>query len=161
MIAHTKLLTIDATLAVCRAAPEEERATFEKMVGAPYQADAFAIEAMNFPGYHWAVHTADDALVAVGGFIPQRAGILRTWFLGLDAAWVQGNGVTELVYDTIQQVLDRQLAHRVETITLASRTRARAWYGSIGLTYESTLRGYCADGSDAVLYVALRDPEKV
>lgn len=160
MIAHTKILTIDSALAVCRNLPAGDQEAFQTLMGSPYDADTFAIEAMNFPGYHWAVHTFDDNLVAIGGFLKQKTGVLRTWFLGTDDAWVKGNGVTELVADTIQQVLDRQLAHRVETITLVGRQKARAWYERIGLVYESTLRGYCADGSDAVMYVALSNAEK-
>jgi hypothetical protein len=47
-------------------------------------------------------------------------------------------------------------AHRIETVCLANRRLAQRWYSIIGLEKESTLKGFCIDGSDAVMYVATK-----
>jgi hypothetical protein len=46
---------------------------------------------------------------------------------------------------------------RLETVTLATRTRARAWYERLGLHYESTASKASASGQDLVTYVAFRN----
>lgn len=163
MIAVLKPLTIDDALAVCRNLPASERAVIEAIGGFPFAPDEAAVAATLQAGLHWTVCSSDDQLLAVGGFVRQREGVFRTWFFALDLAWTRpyAQGLTELVADTIQLMFTRQLAHRIETVTLAREEKARFWYTKIGLQYESTLRGYCATGEDAVMYVALRDAEKV
>jgi hypothetical protein len=80
--------------------------------------------------------------------------------LARDLAWTHyGREVTELVHNSIRDILAEGVAHRVETVTLASRNRARDWYSKIGLQFETTLRKYGSRGDDAVLYVAVRDAE--
>jgi RimJ/RimL family protein N-acetyltransferase len=163
MIAFLKPLTIDAALAVCRNLPTGERAVANALSGFPFEPDEAAITAVLQPGMHWAFSSYDDQLLAVGGFVRQRDGVFRTWFYALAIAWhpQHARALTELVADTIQLMFTRQLAHRIETVTLARQEKARSWYGKIGLQFESTLRGYCATGEDAVMYVALRDAEKI
>jgi RimJ/RimL family protein N-acetyltransferase len=163
VIAVLKPLTIDAALTVCRNLAADERAVIEALSGFPFEPDEAAIAATLQSGMHWEFRSYDDTLLAVGGFVRQREGVFRTWFYALDAAWTRpyAQGLTELVADTIQLMFTRQLAHRIETVTLARQEKARFWYGKIGLEFESTLRGYCATGEDAVMYVALRDAEKI
>jgi ribosomal protein S18 acetylase RimI-like enzyme len=77
--------------------------------------------------------------------------------MAIDAAWIEhGRDMTTLIRMHIKDALEHNLARRIETVTLPERSRARAWYEKLGLKFESTLPGYCADGADGVLYVAER-----
>lgn len=162
MAAVHAMLTIDDALAVCRNLPLDDRQVAEAMSGEPYNPADVALAAMFYQGLHWSVLSdRDGELLAVGGFIRQRPGVFRTWLYATGQAWTScGADLTTIVRDTIRRVLDEKLAHRIETVTLASKSLTRDWYGKIGLTYEATLRGFCATGEDAVMYVAVRDPEK-
>lgn len=147
-------------LQVCYQLPAVERAVLEAIRGEPYNAEQSAVEAFGYEGLHW-IGVANGEPIAAGGFIRQRSRVFRTWFYATDRAWSEhGAALTSLVADVIKQMLHEN-AHRIETITLASHRRARAWYERIGLKHETTLRGYCANGESAVSYVAVKTPENI
>jgi hypothetical protein len=155
MTAELCPISLGAILLVCSDLPAEERAVVEAITGEAYNSDAAAIRASNFPGPAWAIE-ADGMPIVVGGFIPQRKGVYQTWFYATNTAWERhGRRVTWIVRDLILRMLVEH-AHRIETVTLADRSRARRWYETIGLQHESTLPGYGASREDAVLYVALK-----
>lgn len=143
--------------------PEDERAQISAFTGAPYEIDANAVRAWRLPGPKWAVATdaEPNRALVVGGFIPQRPGVYQTWFLATPEAWQPGIGkeLTEIVAAAIKTQLSS--AHRIETLCLASRERTRRWYERIGLHFETLLHGFGANGEDAALHVALRQPEVV
>lgn len=158
---HLKKFNLADTLAVCRRLPRDEQEVYEALNGLPYSAEDVAASAHYYNGIHFIVHDG-EAPVAVGGFVRQREGVFRTWFFASDDVWVRhGLPLTILVRNTIADTLGSGLAHRIETVTLADRSRARAWYERLGLKFESTLPGYGVNGEDAVLYVALRGPERL
>jgi hypothetical protein len=148
--------TLAGAILVCGALPEAERDLYARIHGRDFDADAVAAHTYAAPGMKW-VFAAGRNPVAVGGFGPVTPGTFRTWFYGTGECWEHGSGITEAVGGLIREAL--KLAHRIETVTLADQEKARAWYPRIGLTYESTLRGYGANGEAAVMYSALRDPE--
>lgn len=143
--------------------PSEERVLFKALTGLEYDAQEFMVTLAEIAGggeHHYLVMDGDTP-VAAGGFLAQRPGVFRTWFMAPTASWAKcGRELTDVCRQAIAGLFDRGLAHRVETVTLADRAEARAWYERIGLTFESTLRGYGANGEDAVMYVAVRS-EKV
>lgn len=96
--------------------------------------------------------------IALGGYIRARPGVWQSFFMAREEAWAPGVGreLTELVAGCVQWMFQNTDAHRLETVTLVTRTRARAWYERIGLHYEATMCKYCANGEDAVLYVATK-----
>lgn len=94
--------------------------------------------------------------LVVAGFLPQLPGVLRTWMLASDEAWLEhGAELTKYTYFGIGVQLERG-ARRIETICPDSHIAAKAWYPRLGLKQESTLAKYCTDGSDAALFVRLR-----
>ncbi len=146
-------------LNVCHALPESEREVYEVLGGEKYNCDAAAAQAWGAPGLKW-LFMADREPIAIGGFTPMSPSTYRTWFYATERAWEQhGKGLTVEVARLIDWILDEEMVYRVETVTLASQTRARAWYEKIGLQQESTLRGFGAGGADAVMYVAVRRAE--
>lgn len=159
MTLHLRDLNIDNLLTICRDLPVDEIELLSRTNSSPFDPAAFAIWALNAPGFNHIIHNGDEPLAAAG-FIPQRTGVYRTWMIARELAWSSyGGEVTRIVADAIRDIIGEGVAHRVETVTLADRKRARDWYPKIGLQLESTHRKYGINGEDAVMYVALRDTE--
>jgi hypothetical protein len=153
-------MKLEDLLAIARKLPPAEREVFEAFTGENYSPEQAAMNAFCSPGIGWVIQDPVKP-VAAGGFARIRDGVFATWFLATDAAWHEhGREVTECVAERISAMLAPGLAHRIETVTLADRSRARDWYTKIGLRFESTLPGYGVRGEEAVRYVAVRDVEK-
>jgi hypothetical protein len=155
MIHLTDINEFEHVLAVIQQMPEDERALFKAMTGDDFDAENVLVALADLPGSHHLFWVGEKP-IAVGGFIPQRKGVYRTWFIAPDSAWAEhGQELTESCKSLISGMLEDGLAHRIETVTLADRAKARAWYERIGLVFESTQRKYGSGGEDAVMYVAL------
>ena len=159
MIHLTDINEFEHVMAVLQQMPESEKVIFKAMTGDDFDAENVLIALADLPGTHHLFWNGETP-VAVGGFIPQRKGVYRTWFIAPDESWKTcGQEITDKCRDLVQGMIEDGLAHRVETVTLADKAEARAWYERIGLTFESTQRGYGSGGEDAVMYVALRGAE--
>lgn len=148
----------DLIMVLC-ALPEEERKQFEAFLGGPYSVDWLTVQYMQAAGPKWTfVNEKDpDLALVVGGFIPQRAGVYKSWFLATEAAWRDhGKAVTAMAAERLQYMLANG-AHRIETVCLSSRKLAQRWYKTIGLRFEATHEKYGAGGEDAALYVITRE----
>ncbi len=157
----TDINEFEHVMAIASDLPESERALFKATTGEDFDAESFLVALAEIPGTHHIVW-AGEKPIAAGGLIPQRPGVVRSWFIAPDASWAQyGQEITDFVRGYVEATLANKLAHRIETVTLADRAEARAWYERIGLTFESTLRGYGVNGEDAVMYVAIRLPETI
>jgi len=111
---------------------------------------------LNIPGPKWAAVEGEKTFI-VGGFAPQRAGVYTTWFLASKEAWAtQAKRVTEIAIERKNLMFSDGSTHRLETVCLASRKLAHRWYKTIGLAHEATLKGYCIDGSDAMVFADVR-----
>lgn len=155
----TDINEFEALFTIAKELPENERVLFKATTGDEFEPTEFLVAISEVPGQHHIIWDGERP-VAAGGFIPQGPGRVRTWFMAPEWAWTEyGTELTELCREQIRTQLAEKLAHRVETVTLADRQEARAWYERIGLTYESTLCGYGASGEDAVMYVAVRKAE--
>jgi hypothetical protein len=100
--------------------------------------------------------TVGNFPAAVGGYVLERPGTWASWFMSTPDAWKRGNQITAAAAGCVRYMLGEEKATRLETVTLATRTRAREWYERIGLSYESTARKASAGGTDLVTYVAVR-----
>lgn len=154
----TDINEFEAMLKLANELPESEKVLFKALTGGEFNAEEFLVglaEMLGDSPGHYLIWDGETP-VAAGGFLPQRRGVMRTWFIAPDESWRKhGKELEAICRDQIAAVL----AHRVETVTLADRAEARAFYERIGLTFESTLRGYGANGEDAVMYVAVRSVE--
>jgi hypothetical protein len=149
-------ISLTSILLVCTQLPNDEQDLIEAITGAEYDASQVAVQAFNSAGPAWTLLIGDTPL-AVGGFTRMRPGVARTWMYATSDAWERfGREITVTVRDIVRRMLADGHVHRIETVTLASRFHARQWYETIGLTLESTMPKYCADGQDAVMYVALK-----
>ncbi len=157
----TDINEFEAVAKIAAQLPDDERANYRAFTGQEFALEDFLVSLSEVAsdGIHHIIWAGEEPVAALG-FLPQRPGVFRTWFVAPEAVWApHGAQLTEVCQKLISDLLDGKLAHRVETVTLAEREKARAWYERIGLTYESTLRGYGAGSEDAVMYVAVRDPE--
>ncbi len=158
---HAAPLNIVDLLTICRKLPQSERNLYYCMTGRAFEPDLVAIDTFRSAAVGWILEDPVKP-VAAGGFFTVRPHVLSSWFYATDAAWAEhGREITGVVREKVKWALAPGYAHRIETVTLADRSRARNWYPKIGLQLESTLRGYGIHGEDAVQYVALRGAENV
>jgi hypothetical protein len=145
-------------LIVCDKMPPDERAQLEAFVGEPYDVDRAAIGNFQTLGPKWVWKTDDGVPLAVGGYVLQRKGVWRDFLLSTPEIWQRPYWFpfTRSVVRIMNSMLLSGEAHRLECISLASRTKAFSWYDTIGYNKEGVLHGYAANGSDAVLYARCR-----
>jgi hypothetical protein len=92
-----------------------------------------------------------------GGFVPERRGVYEAWLVGTDVAWSD-------YWHKITRVCKRQMdalfqhgAHRIQVMTSPHNSKVVEWYvRGLGMRHEGLLRGFCADGSDMVMYARTR-----
>jgi len=110
------------------------------------------------PGPKICMRDEEGKAAVVTGIRRARNGVGETWFFTAPGAWKKhGREITERMIELRKDMMGSGW-HRLETYCLASRDRARRWYDTIGLTYETTLRQYGANGEDFVLYVTVKEP---
>lgn len=117
--------------------------------------DAIALECWGYPGPKWAICTEDGMPLAVAGCRRMRQHVYQSWFLSGTELWTHGKAVTDITRKVMLEMLARD-AHRIETLTLASRTEARSWYESVGLHFEAEFPNYGISGAAAAQYAITR-----
>lgn len=102
---------------------------------------------------------ADNVPVAAGGFWQVRPGVWEGWQLGTMAGWeAHWRTITKCTRRLNDQWLARPDVHRLQLIGLAGREKAFEWYErSLGYTREATLRAYCANGADAIMFSRIKE----
>lgn len=143
-------------LQVLQQCPVDERAQVEALTGEPFSPDAQAAGMVLRAGPKW-VLLCDGQPVSVGGFDMVRPGVWQDWMVNTPAAFDPAHWRTVTRY--ARRIMDAMLetdAHRLQCVSLASRIDAHKWYKVLGYHFEGTMRGYCADGSDAMMFSRLR-----
>lgn len=148
--------TLGDFMMVARLLPPDECELYREMTGLNFVPDQVAAQLYLSGGRRWAFEDKYGNAVALGGYDSAGNGVWRSWFMATGEAWhPHGKEVTTRVREIIAGMLADEHVQRLETTTLATRTRARAWYEQIGLHYESTACKASASGQDIVTYVAL------
>jgi len=144
-------------IVVSMAMPEDERAQLEALTGEDFDIDGCAVGNFMVPGHKFVLKCGDRVL-CVGGFAPERPGVWRDFMLNTPEAFSPENyvGVTRTCRRIMDAMFASKQAHRLECVVPASRLESRPklvkWYKVLGYRREALLAGYCADGSDAVLF---------
>jgi hypothetical protein len=146
-------------LMIANRLPDDEMEQFCALTGQEkYIADYAAINCFMCPGPKWVFKLEDGTPLSVGGYTPTRPGVCIDFMMNTPESFSPRYWYT--VTRNVRRIMDNMLAiggaHRLECISLASRTKAREWYGVLGLHFEGTMHGYCANGADAVLYSRVR-----
>lgn len=155
-------LSLTDAIMVCKAIPDDEIEQIELLSGMQYNPEDLAVRIFQSTGLKWTCRIAEtNEPLAVGGYEKVGVATWRSFMLANERAWAEyGREVTQHVIDVIKKLCTGEQNIRLETICLATRERARRWYETIGLEYESTLRGYGVHGEDAVMYVKVYEGAK-
>lgn len=155
MKTHITDTTLIDLLLVCKELPADEIEQIKAFSGNEnFDPEDSAAQIYTSDRIKWTcrIKETGEPLV-VAGYFQVGVGVWRSYMLARELAWTKyGAEVTKHVNSVIESMA-KQPNIRLETICLASRKKARAWYERIGLEYESTLRSYGANGEDAVMYV--------
>lgn len=96
----------------------------------------------------------DNVPAVAGGFWQVRPGVWEGWQLGTMDGWERcWRSISKITRRLNDEWLARPDVHRLQLYGQAGRDKTFEWYErSLGYTREATLRGYCANGDDAVLF---------
>ena len=154
--------TLTDFMYICDNLPEDELRQFEAMSGQPFDPDEAAIGCHMSSGPKWVAISTEGKPLAIGGCSQLRKGVWQTWMLVPDSTWkTHARDLTKQVL-FLQKEMQKQ-GHRIQTLVLSDRERAKAWYDTLGLECEGTLREYGAGGEDFDMYstVSAVDDQKV
>lgn len=126
---------------------------------AEYDANAAARQLVALPGMAFCLLADDGLPVAAGGFVQVRPGVWQSWMVGTEDGWEKHwRDLTKACKRVMRGLLDSGTCHRIETVALASRTKAGRWYmKSLGETFEGVQRGWFPDGRDAAWYAKVKE----
>lgn len=142
-------------LAVAHDLCPDEIEQYEAFTGTAYDPDHAAImHCLKRPA--WVV-TFDEQPLVVGGFDEIRQGVWQDWMFSRPAAWSEDHWrhVTR-VCKRHMDVMLQTVAHRLQCVSLASRTRAHRWYAAIGLQEGPRMPQYGAGRQDAIMFHRVR-----
>lgn len=135
--------------------PKDEIDQLEAFTGETFDVDRAAIGGFTAPGPKWVIKLDDEPIV-VGGYVPERPGVWRDFMMTTPEAWSEHwFTVTRVCQRIMRAMFASGQAHRLECISLLSRTDAHRWYKSLGMRREAVLEKYCANGADAVSFVRI------
>lgn len=119
-----------------------------------YDPDAAARRFIETAGPTFAVIGPDGMPLVAGGFWPVRGGVYECWLVGTLESWsTHWRAITKFCRRLIAVMLEQSNVHRIQLCGMTGRDAAFHWYErSLGFTREGTLYGYCASGSDAVMF---------
>lgn len=123
-----------------------------------YSPNAAATSYVMSAGLAYALVGRDGLPVAVGWFEQLRPGVWSTTGIGTMGGWAKHwRAITKESRRRMQALFDNG-AHRIQIISLASRTAAHGWYErGLGMQCEGVLRGYAANGADAVIHAKTKE----
>lgn len=147
-------------LTVCQRVRDDEREQYEAFTGERYDFEDVAARWHVQPGPRWTVVGTSGGAIVVAGFTMIRPGVWQDWMFSRAEAWDEAHWrpVTRLA----RRVMDKMLqsgAHRLQCVSLASRTQAHKWYRPLGLRLEGTLHGYGVGGEDALMFARVRSDD--
>lgn len=141
---------------VCGDLCPDEIEQYEAFTGQTYNPSQVAALFSLHQGPRW-VLTADGEPIVIAGFDEIRPGVWQDWLFSVPAAWgpEHWRTVTRKCRKHMDVML-RTVAHRLQCVSLASRTRAHRWYGALGLQEGGRLPQYGAQRQDALMFHRVR-----
>lgn len=99
------------------------------------------------PSVAWAGVVGDE-VIAAAGLLDGGCGRAQAWGLISDRAGPHFTALHRAVRDGLATAPYR----RIEAITAANFQPARRWVEMLGFEFEGTMRAYCSNGNDALLW---------
>ncbi len=138
---------------VALAMPDDQKKQLENFTGHEFDIDGCAMGNFQAQGHKWVIRDENREPLCVGGFARERPGVWRDFMLTTPAAFEKhGFQITRICRRIMDAMFLSGEAHRVECIAPLSRQHMFKWYKILGYNKEAVLHGYCADGSDAVIF---------
>lgn len=128
---------------------------YEAFAGEKFHAETIASIYHLRPGPKWTL-VEGETPIGVAGFDLIRPGVWQDWMFTTERAW---DPYWRCITKHTRRAMDAMLktdAHRLQCVSLASRIHAHKWYRVLGLQLEGTLRGYGANGEDALMFARTR-----
>lgn len=104
------------------------------------------------------VITDDGVPVVAGGFYAIRPGVWEGWQVGTLDSWAtHWRAITRHTRRLNDALLASPECHRLQLCAMAGRDKTYEWYErALGYTREAVLKGYCANGRDAVMFARVK-----
>lgn len=136
--------------------PADEIQQYEAFTGQKWDPQEVAAAYSLHPGPKW-LGAVEGKPVCIAGFELIRPGVWQDWLFSTPAVWTDHwRTATKLCRKVMDLMLQKE-AHRLQCVSLASRTAAHRWYRPLGYTQEGILRHYGAHGEDAVMFSRIRN----
>lgn len=143
---------------ICADLPADEVRQYKALNGGEYDADELAAVMYLMPGPKWTVAADGDIPIAAGGYTQELSGVWRSWMLARPICWEKyAEEVTNICVGVMEMMFADFKAHRLETVCLADRAKARRWYEKgLGLQYEGTRSAAGINKEDIAVYAKTR-----
>lgn len=104
-------------------------------------------------GEHYTICNKNNIPVLIGGTFYENPGVATIWLIATDKIskrdwWV----TTTFIKGLMDLLLDTKTCHRIQASSIGWRFVAQKWLKRLGLEYEGTLKGFCKNGYDLLLY---------
>ena len=114
--------------------------------------EEMAMELMKQGGESYTISNREGTPVLIGGAYYQNAGVATIWLFATTKIshrdwWV----TTKFITGLIDLMFEKEVAHRVQALSIGWRHVAHKWLQKIGLEKEGHLKGFSADGYDVLI----------
>lgn len=136
---------------------EDEKEQMCAVMGfAKYDPDAAARVLISMRGMTYCVLDKTGSPVLAAGLEELRPKVYAAWMAGTDEAWAKHwRLITKTTIRETQALLNAGAAHRIEILSLPTRTATHKWYEACGFRFEGVQAKLFADGRDAFCHVKI------
>jgi len=138
---------------VCRNLRDPWVAEIKALFGV-VEPDALAVAVYEKRGPAFACLGERDIPVVIAGVEIVREGLGQSWMLGTDGWQRHATEIARATRRVVRALLTDGGLRRVQMISPLTDEKARRWIRALGFSPEGTLRRYCLDGGDALIYGA-------
>jgi hypothetical protein len=145
---------------LCNRMCAEEKDQFCAATGAAvYDPEAAARVLVGIGGWQFCLLDDAGAPVAAGGFVEVRPMVWQSWMVVAEGGWESHwRELTKSCRRMMKRLFGSGKCHRIETVALASRTKAGRWYmKALGERFEGVARAWFPDGRDAAIYAKVKE----
>jgi hypothetical protein len=153
---------------LCKRMRADEVEQYEALTGKVFDPDAAAVELFRSGQIRYALHDGKGTPIIAGGYDPLIPGVWQSWMVGTEDGWAKHwRDIHRATSWMIQQMMDNG-ARRLQTMALAKRTAACAWYEKLGMRFAGIDAEFATTGEDVArfeitskMWEARRDGQRI